>query len=483
MTDADYQQLANRFQNEQYAVLAANFGQPSDLDGNGAVVVLYTRAVNELTPANVGYVIGGFFYARDLYPRVATQRLGACPGSNEAEMFYMLAEDPDGEINGNQRNADMIRRGLGTLGHEFQHLINASRRLHVNAISPIVFEETWLDEGLSHIAEELAFYHTGGVGPRQNLDQNRILSSDQTRNAFNDYSIQNFFRLRSWMQSPTTRSPFGNEDDLATRGAAWSFLRYAADRRGGNDQQLWFALVNTSARGFDNLRQVFGFADPLPWFQDWGVANYTDDAVPGVAPRFTHPSWNFRDVYMNQAFGSAFPLSVQTLAAGTPLNLSVRAGSSAYLRFGVAPATQADVRVTASGTTHDGACTVLNLTVGQVHQVDAAALPAFCVAGGVTGGDYVLIPFHAAGAQNAFVDFSVLGTGIVPPVGLPTPDLAVQPRFSRGPELVWDHEFERRLRQRERAELEPLIRDRAFRPSVEADLAPPTVRYSLVRTR
>jgi hypothetical protein len=483
MTDADYQQLANRFQAEQYGVLTANFGQPSDLDGNGAVVVLYTRAVNELTPANVGYVIGGFFYARDLYPRVATQRLGSCPGSNEAEMFYMLAEDPDGEINGNRRNADMIRRGLGTLGHEFQHLINASRRLHVNLISPVVFEETWLDEGLSHIAEELVFYNVSGLAPRQNLDQSAILANDTRRDAFNDYAIQNFLRLRSWMQGPATRSPYGNEDDLQTRGAAWSFLRYGADRRAGNDQQLWFSLVNSSTRGFDNLNQALGIANPLPWFQDWGVAMYTDDAVPGVAARFTHPSWNFRNVYLNQAFGSAFPLAVQTLAAGTPLNLSVRAGSSAYVRFGVAPATQADVRVTATGTSHDGPCTVLNLTVGQVHQVDAAALPAFCVAGGATGGDYVLIPFHASPANNAFVDFTVTGTGIVAPVGPPTPDQAVQPRFSRGPELVWDHEFERRLRQREREELEPLIRDRAVRTSTLADLAPAAVRYSLVRTR
>ena len=36
------------------------FGQPTDIDNNGHIVLFFTRAVNELTPPNAGGVVGGF---------------------------------------------------------------------------------------------------------------------------------------------------------------------------------------------------------------------------------------------------------------------------------------------------------------------------------------------------------------------------------------------------------------------------------------
>jgi hypothetical protein len=480
-TDDEYQAIANRFEAEIWPVNVSNFGEPSDVNRTGKVYVLYTRAVNELTPPGQTWFVGGFFFGRDLFPKTTTQGIQGCPASNVAEMFYMLAPDPTGEVHGNVRSKQFVRdRTLGTLAHELQHLINASRRLYVNGASD--WEETWLDEGLSHIAEELAFYNLSGLAPRQNLTR-QVFTSQQRVDAFNEYALQNFGRLREWMEAPRTRSPFGNEDDLATRGAAWQFLRYTADRRAGDDRQMWFDLVNTTTSGFQNLQRIVG-PEPLPWFRDWGVAAYADDAVPGIPAGFTIASWNFRDIY--QALGG-FPLRVDTLVTGAARNVSLRAGSSAYLRFGVAPLTRADVRTSAPGTTLGGACTVLNLNVGQVHQVPAAQLGALCVDGGPTGADFVVIPFHRSAVQTAFVDFTVTATGVVPPLGPPSPDRMgpVLPAFARDHGLVENHDFHMRLRERERAELGPLMRGGRSRPALEvaAQPAPGTVELSIVRTR
>ena len=54
------------------------------------------------------------------------------------------------------------------IAHEFQHLINAGRRMYVN--NALDFEDTWLDEGLAHVAEELLFYREAGLRPKGNID-------------------------------------------------------------------------------------------------------------------------------------------------------------------------------------------------------------------------------------------------------------------------------------------------------------------------
>ena len=126
------------------------------------------RAVNELTQQNSSSLYLGFYYQRDLFPK--TSAAGTCPGSNVGEMFYLLVPDPTGVINGNVREkSDVIAYTLGTVAHEYQHLINASRRMYVNKYGA-VFEEKWLDEGLAHSAEDLNFWAASGLSPRSNLD-------------------------------------------------------------------------------------------------------------------------------------------------------------------------------------------------------------------------------------------------------------------------------------------------------------------------
>ncbi|HEX6036573.1 Ig-like domain-containing protein [Longimicrobium sp.] len=351
-TQADYDNIAATFDTLIYPVNTAAFGEPQDVDANGRAIIFYTRAVNELTPANVNYVVGGFFYGRDLFPRVAGNGFPACAGSNYAEMFYMLAPDPQGTVNGNARSTAYVRNStLATVGHEFQHLISASRRLYVvpDVDGTDWSEEPWLNEGLSHIAEELLFYHRAQRGPRQNLGA-EVIDNLPLRNAFLEFQDANYGRYGSWLENPEGDSPydeaFGEVDDLATRGAAWGFLRYVADQRGGSDNELWYALVNSARVGLPNLQAVTG-QDPVALVRSFAVAAYTDDAVAGVPAAFTHPSWNYRALYGR--IDNSYPLEVRTLVTGTPVSMTMVAGGAAYLRAGVNANQLAAVQVTSAG--------------------------------------------------------------------------------------------------------------------------------------
>lgn len=498
-TTADYESFAATFESLVWPVLTGNFGLPSDIDGNGKVIAFFTSAVNELTPAGSGSVVGGFFYARDLFPKTATSRLAACPGSNEAELFYLLVPDPNGAVNGNVRAVDNVRKStVGVIAHEFQHLINAGRRLHVNT-SAIFGEVTYLEEGLSHIAEELVFYTAGGLSPRSNITIQGL--STQGLAAINSYQVSNLVRFGggqadplSYLKNPAQAAPYTNNDVIATRGATWAWLRYLNDRgnapalnpplcsatvlqAGGacradgsagaqidisagassgdfvivafNDgatnittdvnavnaipatgpptpslapggalfsttantllvapgeamkldmsfhlklrdkekrelrsrvpyaraafakqsprgarlnltpgdrpslatiagEDAWARLVNSNDTGMVNLRAVFG-QDIRGFTRDWVVANYTDDAVQGLPPQLTHPSWNFREILTGRLSNPAnsYPLPVRSLTA--PVSANLINGGSAHFRLGVAADATSIVRFTVNG--------------------------------------------------------------------------------------------------------------------------------------
>ena len=153
----------------------------------------------------------------------------------------------------------------------------------------------------------------------------------------------------------TNQSPDGpnnaGDDDLETRGAIWSFLRYAADRlvSGGAGTDFWFRLVNSRTGGIANLREVFG-TEPAPLLRDWAIAEYADDTGPGVEERFSHPSWNFRSIL--PALGNPFPLTdpllERRLSDNVSASVQVQGGGVSFLRFLVPAGHEALFIVTSS---------------------------------------------------------------------------------------------------------------------------------------
>ena len=347
-TDADYGRLATGYDTLVAAVEDANFGTPTDIDANGKVLIFFTRSVNELTPAGASSFVGGYFHPRDLVPRTYNGE-PFCPGSNEREMFYMPVPDPDGAVNGNKMSVGFVDSlTIGTLAHENQHLVNFGRRLYVN--NALTDEEPWLNEGLSDIAEELVFYRAAGLSPRQNIGGDRF-GTQPFDGLFSMYMAPNFARLAVFLHDPQSYSPYSSDYDTGTSGAVWAFLRYAADRHGSVDGDIWLRLVNSPVGGFNNLFDVFG-TDMPQLLNAWSVSLYTDDVTPGVDAMYTQPSWNFRSAFPAlPSAAQSYPLlgAVHVLSDDVSQTVSLRGGSSAYFRFSITAGKEGAIRLTSGG--------------------------------------------------------------------------------------------------------------------------------------
>jgi hypothetical protein len=181
-TMAEYESVAAAFDTLVYPVDVRNFGEPTDLDGNGRSIIFYTRAVNELTPPS-----SGLRHRRVLLePRpVPAQRRQNALRREQRRRAVLHARPRPERHHQRQPAARASRCSRGTvsvIAHEFQHLINASRRLYVLRTNNYD-EVTWLNEGLSHVAEELSFYQAARLSPAGQAGQSAARGPDDRRAA------------------------------------------------------------------------------------------------------------------------------------------------------------------------------------------------------------------------------------------------------------------------------------------------------------
>lgn len=325
--DPDYEAIAAEFDSKIYPTNTLYFGSPSDIDGNGRVLILYTPEVNKLTPAGSTGFIAGFFFAGDLFPP------DVCPQSNEAEIFYLLVPDPNG-VFGIRHSTESVRQlTRGVVAHELQHLINAAHKIALT--DPLRFEDTWLDEALSHLAEEVVGHAVTGKSPGEDLSCADFAGGCGS-NDFRAFHIQNFFRASLYLHrdSIARNSPIRATDNLQTRGAAWLLLRWILDQEGpersGGEVEITRDLVITPLTGITNLETAVGksFADLV---SEWLPALYTDNlSIAGLSPRLAVTSWNLRSVYETLPTGGypLVPTSI-TYADGTT-DFSLRNGSGRF---------------------------------------------------------------------------------------------------------------------------------------------------------
>jgi len=358
-TDAEYTGILASFDTLIFPMDTTAFGAPSNISQYGKIILFFTRNVNALTPPSAGYTIGGFFFSRDLYPKAIKGNLAACPSSNEQEMFYLLVPDPNGTVNNNKRaKPDVDVLNLSTIAHELQHLINASRRLYINT-GAAPSEQTWLDEGLSHIAEELLYFRVAGFTSRQNLTLLDIGGSPAKSTLYSNYASQNFSRFYNFLINPEVNSPYAPNDSLATRGAIWNFLRYAAGRQGPSGESAFLrAVVNSTTTGFANLSTAIPGGQFEDYLRDWTVSIIADDFSASVTaaldPKYVLNAWNFRSIYPGLRFsgGSAlgvYPINARSLQNNVPQRISLAGGTSSYIRFGVANGRSALLTLSSNG--------------------------------------------------------------------------------------------------------------------------------------
>ena len=367
-TQAGMDSITAEFDATTYPADVAYFNTPTDIDGNGRIIMLLTGQINLLTPAGspaANGFVAGFFFAGDFFPATGTSLGDHCAETNLAEIFYLLSPDPTGAKFGNIRTANSVRQGTrGTIAHEFQHMINAGNRFQNPLVSD--FESTWLDEALSHFAEDAVGRQAVGMTDLQTFTSSNLPTCNtpcQQANDFNAFFYQNLARLSYWMDKPDQFSPMSGMADtsLAVRGAAWAIVRYAADNYSNG---LPRTLTRTLVAGPDTGVKNFAAATKSPIdtvVKGWLVSMYADHlGITGLDAKYQYRSYNFRSVMppvarqlLSQSVAT-YPLRIQAIGSGSD-NISAKnlSGTGSYFRLTVAAGAGAEnVKILdASGTT------------------------------------------------------------------------------------------------------------------------------------
>jgi hypothetical protein len=351
-TAADYDSLGAMFDQDLYDVDTRAFGVESDIDANGVVIVLFTAAVNRLTPEDecATSVITGYFFGIDIDPGFQLDSR-----SNKGEVFYAIAPDPQGTVTCTL-STDIVRRLVPvTFIHEFQHMISYHQHVLVRA-GPS--EVLWLNEALSHTAEELGGLHFEGLG-RNDL--------------FSQFAIGDLYNNYLYLQSPGTvyMLPTGGTGSLEERGAAWSFVRWLRDQYG---EDVTRRLDETERTGADNVAAAAAVSFGQLASQ-WFLANYVSD-LPGFTPpaRLKYETWHFRTTYQSlhdqlpSRFPVPFPLVPAVFNGGTfAFDGTLLAGSGDYFRVVQGPNQQGfTVRMTGPGGAALPASVVARLNVIRI---------------------------------------------------------------------------------------------------------------------
>jgi len=316
-SDSVLTKLGTWFDRDLYPIGVSTFGAESDIDANDRVIILMTPVVNGLTaPTNCQVVISGFFFGLDF-----TQD----PNSNRGEVFYSLVPDPQGQFSCPRTVATVEGSTPPTFIHEFQHMISYNQHVIVRGAPD---EDAWLNEGLSHIAEEVVARYYDNKYPIR--PEGRLFSD--TANIFINNDLGNGYQFLE--STPTTSlTLFESTGTLEERGAAWLFLRWLADQK---DSTIFARLVQTNLTSVANVENVA--AEPFPTlFGDWSIALWTD-SIPGhprssVPPRNRFKSRNLRQIYARlnsiapQQFPRVYPLVPRSLAFGSNVESSMYPGT------------------------------------------------------------------------------------------------------------------------------------------------------------
>ena len=299
------------------------FGSPTDIDANGRVLMLMTPIVNAEVSASTctsqGYV-AGFFEPDDFNT--------TDPNSNQGEIFYSIVPDTTGQFSCAHGLGEVDRVVPSVFLHEMQHLINFSQHVVVSGGSP---GASWMDEGLSLVAEELgSLYYEQKCPPPSCRTDPAQLFPDSSQGFINEILFDSY----QFALLPDTASlTLSNDGDLgfSWRGGVWLLMRWLGDQMGGG---VYRSLERGPSGGVADIEQVKGQSFPS-LFADFGLALYTD-SLPGL-PRATAPAVDrFTSRNLKQMWARLFTTSGPSTAIPleNPVQLfSITSDTSAAVLF------------------------------------------------------------------------------------------------------------------------------------------------------
>ncbi|MCE7985887.1 MAG: hypothetical protein DYG89_32315 [Caldilinea sp. CFX5] len=212
----------DRFSEQSYPAEVAFFGSEwyPGVDNDPRLHILHAT--------NVGSGVAGYYSSADQYSRLAN------PYSNEKEMFYINLT----WLN----NASDYNYYETVLAHEFQHMIHWANDRN---------EETWINEGLSEYAQEVAGYGS------DTIFANSFISQPDTQ-------------LNTWkLNSGSTAEHYGS---------AYLFINYLTQEFGAPTTKALVAQTPNGIQGVTSALAAQGYdANFNTVFADWVIANYLDE--------------------------------------------------------------------------------------------------------------------------------------------------------------------------------------------------------------
>lgn len=347
----DYGALAQEFDELVFGVDVAYFGEPTDIDGNGHVLVLFSPKVNDLTDPSSDGTVAGFFLSLDLADNgdatgSGTARDGTCRAGNEAELLYLLAPDPEAEHNAGQVSAEQAQRSArATSSHEFQHLLNAANRVIKQSGGFGDLEDTWMGEALSHVAEEVVGLAQEEETLRSNLTAADVREDQAEEQTFETFHRNNFLRLARYLEEPASTQALltsdpGGAESLKMRGFVWLFARWLGDQSaagstgqvpgsGDPERQLFRQLAKADGQGLvtgvENVEEATGQEWPV-LLGEFGAVPAVDDDVASLAGEHELLTWNLRQVFQD------YPLAFESGGFGSgTFEFSVEAGTQKHV--------------------------------------------------------------------------------------------------------------------------------------------------------
>jgi len=318
----DAQRMLDYYSSYAKDMIRAYFGEPSDINNDGRIVVF----VSPVVKGNVA----AFVWSGDLFPR------SSCGNSNAMELVYFSAD-----LIRAMDNADPQKRNwqaLETVAHEVKHVVSLYHRISAsNRMGSNQFHPSWIEEGTAEISgnmsSRIAWKATGGpeVGAkvtRKDFEQSGITKEN--------YGVLLRMARTIWYLASQPNgiviTPIGAMDGHSIYGTGWNFHRWLGDAYGNAaafpeaDSTLFRSLSDsTAAKGIAGLQQYTGksFEELLEEF----VAAVSLISV-GPTPERPFTSYDFvtsTDVLKDQPPG-VYPWPVTThLVAGTDSTYAITA--------------------------------------------------------------------------------------------------------------------------------------------------------------
>ena len=329
-TDSELSNLDDFYTANVQRVHDSYFGQLSDIDGNGRILILMTKQVNRIDN------LAGWVSFRDLYSRQS------CATSNEAEIFYGQVPDPFGSFGKARTKQSLLKYYPNLLTHEITHLIQGGALVFGNSAGT----DSWQLEGGATLAEQLVAYRLFGHRSGENLGW---IEYEQGRywywNAWvadllgffgwdqDDGRVRNAPEQCSWIGRPSE----GNDGPCrgaysAVYGVPSMIFRFAMDRWGddypGGESALMRHLTQSPKRGLASLEEVSSWrVEGI--LADFYTALWADGRVYNA---FGMSTWDLYDIV--RRYPASRHLQPHATSSTEPkIAARIRAGSSMYLHW------------------------------------------------------------------------------------------------------------------------------------------------------